>query len=469
MRTPKPLPAIPDPFATKRPFLLDIDLLPDPRKSPTQQRVLGLDQATVERYAECYATDVKMTPIKVFFEKTADGERYHYADGHHRTAGARRAKSAEIECLIAKGTQRDAILYALGCNADHGLQRTDADKRHCVETYLADPEWRTWNDQIIATRAHVGVGLVAKVRKQCGYQVDQIRRADGKVIAKKNAKAAKAAASGKQQSLSGPDINFGKVEEIFAQLQASANCRGMVPAKLMILAILGTMKPGQYISRHELQIGLASPLDVHPGQLRKHGLIAGDHAKGYIITAAGGELLEKAADEAGGATRRAKAKQQPKPQPEPEPNYPADTDGPEDVSLEETAPPAANSSTVETQAHKRDAPAKPLAERRLFRIHELLADRLDGRPEPRFIGGAVELMSLAVCIGVSTNPRMGIRWGDEMVAMSPILLSDRLRVDVADRLRHHDTEPLPPLTIIGTWWDIDVNALGVLAENAIPE
>lgn len=64
------------------------------------------------------------------------------------------------------GTRRDAILYAVGANATHGLPRSNADKRRAVETMLRDEEWVVWSDREIARRTQTSAPFVAKVREE---------------------------------------------------------------------------------------------------------------------------------------------------------------------------------------------------------------------------------------------------------------------------------------------------------------
>jgi hypothetical protein len=66
-------------------------------------------------------------------------------------------------CEVRKGTQRDAILYALGANAAHGLRRTNADKRKAVEAMLGDPEWAAWAQTKIAEACAVSREFVNRV------------------------------------------------------------------------------------------------------------------------------------------------------------------------------------------------------------------------------------------------------------------------------------------------------------------
>jgi hypothetical protein len=49
---------------------------------------------------------------------------------------------AKISADVREGSRRDAILYAVGANASHGLKRTNRDKRNAVRVLLKDPGGR---------------------------------------------------------------------------------------------------------------------------------------------------------------------------------------------------------------------------------------------------------------------------------------------------------------------------------------
>src|SRR5262245_38587353 len=93
----------------------------------TQTRAV-LCQNTVREYAEAYSRGDPMPPVVVF----DDGTDMWMADGFHRYAAAKLARLETINAEVRKGTQRDALLYAVGCNASHGLRRTRADKVKAV-------------------------------------------------------------------------------------------------------------------------------------------------------------------------------------------------------------------------------------------------------------------------------------------------------------------------------------------------
>ena len=124
----------------------------------TQVRA-GLNEPTVSDYAEALADGAKFPPVVVFY----DGSRYIAADGFHRVHAAIRNSATQIECDVRKGNKADALKFALGCNAHHGLRRTNADKRHAVE--LALREFSKVSDVAISEMCLVGRDLVAEIRK----------------------------------------------------------------------------------------------------------------------------------------------------------------------------------------------------------------------------------------------------------------------------------------------------------------
>lgn len=100
--------------------------------------------------------------LVVFF----DGEAHWLADGFHRTEAAQRAGLTSVPCEVRDGTRRDAVLYAVGANADHGMRRTRDDVRRAIRTLLLDEEWRVWSNAEIARRARTTDKTVAAVRSE---------------------------------------------------------------------------------------------------------------------------------------------------------------------------------------------------------------------------------------------------------------------------------------------------------------
>lgn len=160
----------------------------------TQMRA-GLNAETVNEYADIFYTTMTdwwpFPPLTVF----DDGETYWLADGFHRFEAFQRHHHIKnnheavrpVPVLVHKGTRRDAILYAAGANADHGLRRTNADKRKAVEVVLKDEEWRQWSDTEIARRCKVDPKTVASVRQKLDSTMEihsEMRRktADGRTM-----------------------------------------------------------------------------------------------------------------------------------------------------------------------------------------------------------------------------------------------------------------------------------------------
>jgi phage N-6-adenine-methyltransferase len=130
----------------------------------TQMRA-GLNDATVQEYMEAmrnFGGYGPFPPIVVYY----DGTDHWVGDGFHRAAAATRSQLSAIPADIRPGTRRDAILFAAGANASHGLRRSQADKRRGVETLLRDEEWRNWADREIARRCNVSADLVGQVRRE---------------------------------------------------------------------------------------------------------------------------------------------------------------------------------------------------------------------------------------------------------------------------------------------------------------
>jgi hypothetical protein len=119
------------------------------------------DEAIVDEYRDAWVGGAKFPPVVVFF----DGEYYWLADGFYRHAGCKRAGLDSIAADVKRGSLRDAILYAAGANATHGLRRTKADKERAVKVLLADEEWGKRSDRWVAGATNTSHTYVAKIRR----------------------------------------------------------------------------------------------------------------------------------------------------------------------------------------------------------------------------------------------------------------------------------------------------------------
>jgi hypothetical protein len=127
-----------------------------------QMRDAGVDVGIVAEYADAMEAGANFPPIVVYF----DGEAYWPADGFHRIAAAKQAGRETISAQVHSGGKREAMLHAVGVNANHGLRRTAADKRRAIVAMLRDPQWAKWSDREIGKRCAVDHKTVAKVRAE---------------------------------------------------------------------------------------------------------------------------------------------------------------------------------------------------------------------------------------------------------------------------------------------------------------
>lgn len=119
------------------------------------------DDDLVSQYAAEMQRGDKFPPIVVFF----DGDTYRIADGFHRYAAVISNNGTEVEADVREGSRFDAVIYAVGANAVHGLRRSNRDKRHAVELLLAEPKAQSLSDRDIARYCGVSHPFVAAIRR----------------------------------------------------------------------------------------------------------------------------------------------------------------------------------------------------------------------------------------------------------------------------------------------------------------
>jgi transcriptional regulator with XRE-family HTH domain len=121
-----------------------------------------IHQETVDEYTEAMRNGDKFPPVVVFRD---DDVFYWLADGFHRFEAAKEAGRTFIQAEIRAGGKREAILFAVGANAIHGLRRTNIDKHNSVLKLLKDREWSQWSDREIARRCQVSPNTVNRIRR----------------------------------------------------------------------------------------------------------------------------------------------------------------------------------------------------------------------------------------------------------------------------------------------------------------
>lgn len=129
----------------------------------------------VMELAELIKAGKKLPPIDVY----SDGTDIWAADGFHRIHAHLKANKRTVRCNVHKGSIKDAIWASVAANQEHGLRRTNADKRHAVEMALKSrPD--------LSARAvanHVGVEetMVRNLKVRCGLTApDAVVGRDGK-------------------------------------------------------------------------------------------------------------------------------------------------------------------------------------------------------------------------------------------------------------------------------------------------
>ena len=126
----------------------------------------AISEETVAEYAEVIREGAAFPAVIVF----CDGATHWLVDGFHRYHAHRRADRETIEAIVHQGTLRDAILHSLAANVDHGLRRTNADKRKAVLTMLTnelvakDADGNPWSDRAVAKQCKVHHSFVSRYR-----------------------------------------------------------------------------------------------------------------------------------------------------------------------------------------------------------------------------------------------------------------------------------------------------------------
>lgn len=132
-----------------------------------------MDQFVIDRYASQLKAGVTFPPVTIFQSPEMG---LILVDGFHRYVAHERAKIKQIAATVIEGTERDALLFALSANQEHGMPRTNADKRNAVTALLSDEEWVKWSDAEIARKLGVSDRFVASVRAEVSPNGSEIRK-----------------------------------------------------------------------------------------------------------------------------------------------------------------------------------------------------------------------------------------------------------------------------------------------------
>lgn len=140
-----------------------------PSKLRTHQSLLmragGLDREHVESLRAKLEAGGMLPPLDIFYDD-AEGI-YWVADGNHRYEAALPGGHI-LDVRIHVGTLEDAILFAIGANADHGLTRTHDDKRLQVVHALARADLWKMSDGVLKDLTHTSQPFVGAIRRDLG-------------------------------------------------------------------------------------------------------------------------------------------------------------------------------------------------------------------------------------------------------------------------------------------------------------
>jgi hypothetical protein len=137
-----------------------------------------LDKDTIDQYTEALGNGAQFPPMVVFAE--VDSDRYILADGFHRHHAYVNAEIGIVEVEVHEGGLHEALLWALQANDEHGLRRTNADKRNAVEMALKDPEISTLQIIQIADVCRVTERTVRRIRDDMDLNIADRKKANRK-------------------------------------------------------------------------------------------------------------------------------------------------------------------------------------------------------------------------------------------------------------------------------------------------
>jgi ParB-like nuclease domain len=128
---------------------------------PNLQSRVSINKNVVDDYAEAIQSTDTLPPLTVFH----DGICYFLADGFHRLQAHKNLGRDRVSVKVIDGGRRDAFLFALSANAEHGLRRSHADKRRAAQMALEDPELGQCSNREIAKLCKVSHSFVNATRE----------------------------------------------------------------------------------------------------------------------------------------------------------------------------------------------------------------------------------------------------------------------------------------------------------------
>lgn len=156
--------------------ILDLELKKIVIDAGTQPRV-AIDNDVVQEYGEIVKSAIKSeqpNPFdnlpdeklpQVFRDPTG---RCVLAEGFHRYGGHKAAHAKEMKVAIREGSERDALIFSLSTNQEHGVRRTNKDKQRALKIALKDPDLSQSANTEIARFVGVSEFTVREARNAIG-------------------------------------------------------------------------------------------------------------------------------------------------------------------------------------------------------------------------------------------------------------------------------------------------------------
>ena len=131
--------------------------------SEFQMRIKS-DPATLAEYVKLIRTNREEWPFNTPCTVYRVDEQFILTDGFHRLEAMAMEGRTTILANLYVGTRLDALQHSLGANAEHGLQRSNADKRRSVTVALQDETLQRCSDRQLAKFCGVSPPFVSDIR-----------------------------------------------------------------------------------------------------------------------------------------------------------------------------------------------------------------------------------------------------------------------------------------------------------------
>lgn len=151
---------------------------------PILQTRVAMNEEAIEDYCNLIRSGMhyKFPPLEAVRD-IKDENVYYLYDGFHRLEAFKRvADEGDYQRVFVRwvpGTLEDALWYAISANQEHGIRRTNEDKRNAVLKALEHPRGKVLSDRALADWVGVSDKTVANIRKSTA-EIPQLTQSRGK-------------------------------------------------------------------------------------------------------------------------------------------------------------------------------------------------------------------------------------------------------------------------------------------------